>query len=407
MVRRYRKYSKIRGGYRVPAAAKPIVKQALANLPDRVKKAHSAVEHMFPGITSHTMNMGTQLLHNLVQNKGGKFLKMPSIGSTVTSVGQGEVSYTKYKSKIKRTRTIASKIASSSSRYEMICQNAFRMTSVVGGQNAYDMTYITASTGYSSTDGPPAASIYGATWTSFTAPSTFNNISLALPRMSLMAGNAGGSTARTSKIYHRNCIVESSISNLSQYPIEVDIYEVIAKHDTNQLNFAGTSLGNTGPVFYWSQGLIDTTFTSGGYPKEAYTTLGSRPFDSEMFNSYWRICSKHTVALSVGDVHKHISEYHIDGFIDPARYFYSTNLAGITRNIMFVIRGTPVRDTLDANKIGIGPATANVVQEIVYKYNTVPYNALYTGVVNTLSTPVISETVTPTIGDVDTTLNPA
>jgi hypothetical protein len=66
-------------------------------------------------------------------------------------------------------------------------------------------------------------------------------------------------------------------------------------------------------------------------------------------------------------------------------------LQGITRNIMIVVRGSPVTFVGDTSKVAIGTSGINVTHEITYKWASVsPSSKLYSTYIN--NEPVSSNT---------------
>nr|WAE42270.1 MAG: capsid protein [Cressdnaviricota sp.] len=314
-----------------------------------------------------------------------------------------------YKAKLRSKSRFNNKVMALSQRFEAVGTSSYRLSSSVNSQNIADMTtgQVLATNQCNMQFGIYTGDIL------VTGPSKAPGVLSSLG--SLAIGNDIGITTSsmsgTTKVFQKYCFMETEIANLAQYPVEVDIYEVIAKHDLGSAfsatdYFSGSQV--LSPTIHWSYGLANyiTNTPAGSSGKSTSTTLGTFPSDSELFNTFWKVCSRHKVSLAVGGVHIHESQYNMDKFVETQRSQYNALLGGITRNIMVVLTGTPVRDSITSSAVAIGPATVNVCHTFTYKAQSIPNNKMSSTNFNYAGTVVTAEATVQSSPQVSNTLNP-
>lgn len=278
-------------------------------------------------------------------------------GATIDAKGVGAITRSKYKASYKnRTKTISkTMLAAERMAFNTVC--AYRMACTSSdNQGAFDMTsYVNASTK------PWAAGVMFGGESSSTLVSP-----MAAIQNQIFSANA----QIAQYIYFDSVEMKSIITNASAVPIFVDLYECVSK-----LDYRSTVLSNSmSPVTDWASGYTQsainvTVVTNGISPSPS--TLGSRPTDSAIFNTYWKICSKHTIELGVGSSHEHSSLYEYHKLLEQSRYLSDTgtyqNLGGLTRTVMYVIRGSLVRDTTTNSTVGTGLVSALAEHIISYR----------------------------------------
>lgn len=314
------------------------------------------------------------LMHTLVNKANGSSKKMPMLGGEVISSATGSTSETHYACKHKG-RAVDKAIMQAATRYTYVTQHSYQFSSGINAQNTYDMQ----TPGQS---GAGQAAIWYGNYSNSDGVITFGIIekltSNAVGNDATALTSTAGNLYGTTRVYFKTCEVETLISSLSVYPIEVTIYEVIARRDTSGYStsipnkiFGGTTLS---PTVYWNLGYAQegSSPTFGNQPTSS--NLGTKPTDSDLFNLYWKILSSHQVTLTPGSMHTHRSTYILNKYIPVMLANNSTSIAGVTRNIMISLNGTPVNG-LSTSVVGIGPATVNVVHKIHYSYASVAFSS--------------------------------
>lgn len=376
-----------------------------------IKSLEPVVTELMPGIKPHLRTI-TNVSHSLAlatRGPQGKPLQTPLFGAEIKAEGSGNISRTTFKAKLNKLRK-SNKSMDHAQRFEMLVNSSYRLTSGIGLQGIGDMTTTQAADGTNFTAYQFAT--YGGDI--FIANNSKNAGALSGLNQLLLGDDTSSvnSTLGTSRIYQKSCFLETEISNLSAYPIEVDIYEVIAKHDfQGSGSYTGANFiqgtGAWSPGYFWQQGMVNYTTQVGfGGSKSSFNNLGTFPTSSELFNCYWTVQSRFKVSLAVGGVHIHESDYIMDQFIDTQRSEYSALIGGVTRSILLVLTGTPVRDSVTSSKVAIGPATIDVTHVWTYKAEGIPYNRMSSTLYNytpTLGTPETTVQSSPTVS---TTLNP-
>lgn len=161
----------------------------------------------------------------------------------------------------------------------------------------------------------------------------------------------GGTLAR---INLQKATASVMLSNIFLSNVTIDIYDVIARKD---LVTAATATG----VMAWASGDTDE-----GTANE-YLKLGSTPFQTELFNQYYRVAQVTRVILGSGQMHRH----HVN--IDPHKlmtYSYLNNCTygfrELTYETILVVRGAPANDTVVQTQVTVGAGGVNVVYEKEY-----------------------------------------
>jgi len=413
----YRRVLRYRGGYRIPGGLKgigtSIAKGAGFAFRNRREIAQQA-EQLFPGITGSLSALGAEAMrHALVKiAPTGKPTALPLVpNNALPSVSQGEVSMTKYvaKHKCPKTNMAIKRVLSMAQRLEMSYVTGYRLTNTVGSTQVFgDMSN-------SSSQSNSTASISASAIHCIAGGNYYDTTNANVPGMlnlltANIHANVNQARTQTTKFFLTSCTVDTEIANVSSYPIVVDIYEVLAKED---LLGAGTT-NNYGPygvyvyspIQFWSSGLGTNTSPIVG-SSLGPTNTTARPYDNDLFSNYWRICSKLTIALSTGDVHRHSSVYQYNKVIQMTKANYSTLLRNVTRNIMIVARGTTVQDSGVSPAVSVtGPGTINVTHQVHYKYMALPFSAA-TDAYFTLNKSLTTPYRTLDNGwTVDSTLNP-
>lgn len=411
----YKKITRYRGGYRLSTPNRvgnmlgSVARFAWKNRAGIVKKA----EELFPGITGTASALGAEAMrHGLAKiSSNARPVSLPLIPTaTVPSVSQGEVSVTKYiaRHKCPKTTLAIKRSLTVAQRLELSYVTGYRVVNSSGNvQGLGDMSNSSGnSTGTATIPVTALHSICGGSHV--TSAGALQSGILNIMNQNV-AGYGGPGYSNSTKFFLTSCNVETEISNISAYPLLVDIYEVMAKEDL--VGHAGTSsYGVNGssvysPVQFWTSGLgLNNTPNVGA--ALGPTNVTARPYDNEFFNQYWRICSKITVALSAGDVHRHHSSYGYNKVINMVRSNSSSLIRNLTRNIMVVVQGTTVQDSSASPVVAFGPSAVNVTHQVHYKYMALPYSGSYDAYINinkALTSPL------KTVGDgwaSNSTLNP-
>jgi hypothetical protein len=256
-----------------------------------------------------------------------------------------------------------------------------------GSQNTQLITDLAETSG---TTGPQ--NTYGHSLAIFTGNYASTNLGsgslLALANV-LQIGGAG-----TGVFYVENCSVRYAITNATTQNLEIDLYELCAKHDYGSFLYTATPGAGPfasepqliwSPYQYWAYGDAQATSTTNApglnqaviNPK----VMNTPPTDSRFFNEYWKIESKITLLISSGSTHVRTSLYEANKVISYQRYYNTPILQGMTRTIMIVAKGQP---QLSSSVIVESIPVLYITADMTYRGRTFPNTQTYTETVTTI-----------------------
>lgn len=185
---------------------------------------------------------------------------------------------------------------------------------------------------------------------------------------------------------------EYTISNFTNAPVEVDIYDIVCKRDIYRsydfTTSADTYIPAPNPQSYWNQGLnsqsgVVTTATGSAI-------IGTNPTDSQLFKDWFQIVKRTTVMLPQAGAHRHIVSVKTNRLVDTMLLGNPENVAALKDYTKFVLvnaKGLPVWHTTPVAATTIGSTQIGVVavQRIKYtfvqdfSFNTLLNQGLFTG----------------------------
>lgn len=183
----------------------------------------------------------------------------------------------------------------------------------------------------------------------------YNQIDTAL----LYADISGASTQN--RIFLKKAQAHVMMSNIYLSNVTIDIYDCIARRDLS------TAVCST-PLTAWTQGDTDEGVAS------EFTKIGGTPYQTELFNQYWRVAKTTRVVLGSGQMHKH--HVNIEAFknmtysvIQNASYGFQD----LTYACLVVISGAPANDTVTQTQVTVGAGGLNMTTGVEYT-STVMFN---------------------------------
>jgi hypothetical protein len=306
----------------------------------RVLKYGSKAFGYKPGVKAaeaaeKAMHFGETIHHTLGRMSSlGKKLSMPLMGGIIDSPATGDITESFYSCKPKGKRAPAALKLSQRTTY--IVDNAFELGSIQGTQSYADFCFTPTGSGTTSPAGN-AGTFTG----NYLAPSGTVNYGNLNNLVKVMQNTNSSGTSRS---FLERCDQEVVLTNSNNSPCIVEVYECVAKHDLSTPAQFNAPLVYS-PGVYWTAGLTNSS-TAGSLPigqisgnLETAGNIGARPWDSQLFSDYWRIAGRYTLTLASGASHRHKSSYNVNTIVNPSRYSNSSLLQGLTRNILFVIRG--------------------------------------------------------------------
>lgn len=317
-------------------------------------------------------HMGEKM-YQIATRRRGKTDEPLEKDSVITSTAQGSITKSNFRVTYRANHRIAkaAMVAAVKLNYDLI--SSYNIQSNIGLQQPTDMCVAPAS----ATEYPEVLAIMGGGgWIQYPLAGDYTK---AAPAYCLLVRNAlltrlSGEGPLTSKVYFDNVHMTTTLTNGSTIAVFVDIYEVVAKID-----YIDTFLNNVfSPSKDWYYGMQNAANASTSQynvsNQTSYLFPGAKPWESNVFNTYWEIASKITVELGVGCSHEHYSSYVYNKLLDVARFdggqeVASTNapwvcMAGITRSLMFVTRGALVTDSVSKSNVKCGATSVLVEHRI-------------------------------------------
>lgn len=201
-----------------------------------------------------------------------------------------------------------------------------------------------------------------------------------------IVGGGGGTIPnplgyQTISVNYKSCFAEFMITNSDNACARIVIYDIIQKRDAYQ-DANAHSLSTTNAIQY---GINEQSGST-----TQWQTIGTRPFDSNLFNQFYKVKRITYACLSPGQTHIHQVKYlpnkKMNADVIRASNQLLTGTAGFTYKCLVQFSGVPVPDN------GAVATTQQVklltVSRYDYKFNYLPGNITNTIATNNLSTTV-------------------
>lgn len=152
-----------------------------------------------------------------------------------------------------------------------------------------------------------------------------------------------GNQSSPNRAVLESAISELTFTNMSNCAAEVEIYDLVLKRDVLDLTTwtiganTYTAVGDVGE--YIRAGVNAGNGVAPGL--NYHEIIGSSPFDSQMFNTYFKVNKRTHVMLASGATHRHQSMLKINKVVNQA-VAASSNLElvkGITHIVLLLVRG--------------------------------------------------------------------
>lgn len=152
-----------------------------------------------------------------------------------------------------------------------------------------------------------------------------------------------------SRVVFESGTMDVTMNNIFLSNAYVIIYDIVARKDCAVANVQD-------PLSAWVNGDINTGATS------AYTKLGSTPFQTELFNQYYRVAQQTDVVLAAGATHVHKARLKSNRQISAA---YATNTPYAIKDLsyfcMIEVHGSPANDITTQTQVSVGQAGLNII----------------------------------------------
>lgn len=142
-----------------------------------------------------------------------------------------------------------------------------------------------------------------------------------------------------------------TINNVYLSNCYIIIYDIFCRKDI------GVSAIDT-PLAAWQQGATDESATN------SYQVLGSTPWQSELFNQFYRVAQTTKVVLAAGGTHVHHIRLYPERLISSAYAEYSEfGIKDLTYFCMVEIHGSPANDTMTQTQVSVGVGGINWIAD--------------------------------------------
>lgn len=156
-------------------------------------------------------------------------------------------------------------------------------------------------------------------------------------------------TSSKDRYYLESVRMEVDMVNCYQANTSLCIYDIVARRDV-----ASSSITN--PLDAWLAGDNDEGVAAD------YTYAGSTPFQTDAFNTYFKVLNVTQVTLGGGNMHKHIVTAHPAQLLEGAYAHYTTyGYRDLSQWVMVVISGQPANDTVTSTQVTLGKGGINFV----------------------------------------------
>lgn len=141
-----------------------------------------------------------------------------------------------------------------------------------------------------------------------------------------------------------NYTESAQYTNQGPNTIQMIIYNCVSKTDRT----SGTPAAFSGPIFDWTTGIAKTAGLTAA--EEVKTYVNSKPEDSKLFKSHYKILKKVTVELPSGANHQHTFYHVMNKKIDMMKVDEYDGLAwnemkGVTFWTFVIVKGLPTDNT--------------------------------------------------------------
>jgi hypothetical protein len=175
------------------------------------------------------------------------------------------------------------------------------------------------------------------------------NVTVALELNAPAIANLATSSDKISRVLYKRATGDVTFTNIFLSNAYVIIYDVIARKDI-ALNLIGD------PATAWAQSDTDTSASL------AYKALGSTPWQSELFNEFYKVAQVTNVVLAAGATHVHKIRLNPNRIVSDAYATYCPfALKDVTYWTVVEIHGSPANDTTTQTQVSVGVGGVNMV----------------------------------------------
>lgn len=191
------------------------------------------------------------------------------------------------------------------------------------------------------------------------AQSFFDVVGLGNTDLVTIKSLAPESPAAASRVFIESYYGEVLMSNASVYTTNVTIYDIIARRD-------GLSANSGDPA----NAILHGIDVEGGSATD-YQTIGSRPFESELFNQFYKVVQTTRVDIPSGGTHRHCQKWNPRKVLSNALQDESSyGIKDLTIYTLVYFHGQPAHDSTTTTSVSISEASLDVCfkRDIRFRY---------------------------------------
>jgi len=204
-----------------------------------------------------------------------------------------------------------------------------------------------------------------------------SDIFTKVAELTILAGGGIVVNPNTQKLYFKSCSSELMMTNQTNDPAHVIIYDCVARRDSSSANFVN-------PGVSWQQGCVDSGSAT------QYQTVGNNPFAIPLFTEFWKIEKITDVNLHSGGHHVHktwLDPMHVmDREIQIALGTTGACIGKWTRFSLVVIHGYPLNDSVTQTQISTSAVAVDMVWRKQYEIEVLERSTTQMAQTNTLVT---------------------
>lgn len=188
------------------------------------------------------------------------------------------------------------------------------------------------------------------------------------------AAKLTGAASSVNRVFMDRVHAELLLCNNFIANATVTIYDVMAREDIN-------STPANIPSTAWSSGDGDE---SGSAVNQLVP--GTTPFDSELFNQYWKVIQTERFILAQGAQHRHVIDMSVNRLFHMERVQNSSAVRDATIGCIVVVSGQPSNDSTTKTQVSLGKSGLDIVQSLEYEFRFSQNHAVKAYATNSLPT---------------------
>jgi len=201
-----------------------------------------------------------------------------------------------------------------------------------------------------------------------------NELQVAMQNTNLVLATPSATQLPASEFFLESIEGKLNITNPTNLPVRVDIYDIMSSF----MSCTSSNYSFYSPLTCWANGLSNQGLI--GTNTQIETRLGSKPYDSDIFNTYYKVRKFTSIIIPFGRTHVHRFNFKINQLMKNV-YLNNlfNNVPNITYNPMIVFQGLP-GSVSNGTTAYYGITQSALETEVQYsiRYSGIANNTVYT-----------------------------